>query len=58
MRAFRPVAAHFALCATWIGAVTYVGARLGLWDRTLLKDTMLWTLLSGLGLRASTTDAM
>ncbi|HSK91294.1 MAG TPA: hypothetical protein VK875_08270 [Euzebyales bacterium] len=58
MRAFRPVAVHFALYAIWIGAVTYVGARLGLWDRTLLKDTVLWTLLSGLGLLASTTDAM
>lgn len=58
MRAFRPVATHFALYAIWIGAVTYVGARLGLWDRTLLKDTVLWTLLSGLGLFVGTTDAM
>ena len=58
VRAFRPVAVHFALYAIWIGAVTYVGARLGLWDGTLLKDTVLWTLLSGLGLLASTTDAM
>jgi hypothetical protein len=58
LRAFRPVAAYFALYVIWIGAVTYAGVRLGLWDRTLLKETVLWTLLSGLGLLAGSTDAM
>jgi hypothetical protein len=57
-RAFRPVAAYLALYAIWISAVTYVGARVGVWDATLLKDTVLWTVLSGLGLLAGTTDAL
>jgi predicted RNase H-like HicB family nuclease len=32
VRAFRPVVAYFALYGIWVSAVTYVGARLGLWD--------------------------
>lgn len=38
--------------------MAWLGARLGLWEPTLLKETVLWTLLSGLGLLAGTTAAI
>jgi hypothetical protein len=58
VRAARPLAAYFVLYGIWIGVVAWLGARLGLWEPTLLKETVLWTLLSGLGLLAGTTDAI
>lgn len=56
--AFRPVLPHFFLYGIWIGVVVGVGGRLGLWDLALLKSTVLWTVLSGLGLLAGTTNAL
>lgn len=56
--AFRPVLPHFALYGAWIAIVVVVGSRLGLWNVWLLKATMLWALLSGIGLLAGATDAL
>jgi hypothetical protein len=56
--AFRPVLPHFALYGAWIAIVAVVGSRLGIWNVWLLKATLLWALLSGIGLLASTTDAL
>lgn len=42
----------------WIVAVVAVGRWLGLWNVGLLKATVLWALLSGIGLLAATTDAL
>jgi hypothetical protein len=39
VRATRPLAAYFVLYGIWIGVVAWLGTRLGLWDRTLLKET-------------------
>lgn len=58
VRATRPLAAYFVLYGIWIGVVAWLGTRLGLWDRTPLKETVLWTPLSGLGLLAGATAAM
>lgn len=57
-RAFRPAMAHFGLYGAWIAIIAVVGGRLGLWNVGLLKATVLWALLSGIGLLASTTDAL
>lgn len=57
-RAFRPVMAHFGLYGAWIAIVAVVGGRLGLWNVGLLKATVLWALLSGTGLFASTIDVL
>lgn len=40
------------------GVVVGAGSRLGFWNLGLLKATVLWTLLSGIGLLAGTTDAL
>lgn len=56
--AFRPVLPHFALYGIWIGVVVAAGSRVGLWNVGLLKATVLWALLSGIGLLASTMDAL
>lgn len=58
LRALRPIAPYFLLYAAWIGAVSSIGAWLGLWSATLLKHTVLWAVLSGFGLLVGTTEAI
>lgn len=57
-QAVRPVAKYLSVYAIWIGGATCLGTWLGLWDGTLLKGTLLWILLSGVGLFVGTTEAI
>lgn len=38
----------FACLLVWMGTVVWVGAQVGLWEPTLITDTMFWFLGSGL----------
>ena len=58
LQALRPVLPQFLLYVIWIGFVVGAGRWLGLWDLGLLKSTVLWTVLSGVGLLVGTTEAL
>jgi hypothetical protein len=58
LRALRPVLPQFLLYVIWMALVVGAGRWLGLWDLDLLKSTVLWTVLSGVGLLAGTTEAL
>jgi hypothetical protein len=46
------------LYVVWISTAVFVAARFGAWDASLLKTTILWLLLSGLGLILRLNDAI
>jgi hypothetical protein len=45
------------LFAVYIAAWVYAAANVGLWERTLLKDTLIWFVLSGLPLFVQSAEA-
>ena len=46
------------LYGLWISSAAFVAARIGAWDASLLKTTVLWLVLSGLGLVMRLNDAI
>lgn len=54
----RSLAPHLLLYGSWVALLSWMAARVGLWNVGLLKHTILWMLLSGLGLFFGATDAL